>query len=53
MHGFTLVDAFFAGIALAFVGAVWAMHPSIGAPGSAFNPNPEVELGNQREGDTQ
>ncbi len=53
MAAFTQLDAIAAGIALAFVVVVWAMHPSIGAPGSAFNPNPEVELGNQREGDAQ
>lgn len=31
MAEFTQIDAFAAGIALAFVVVVWAMHPSIGA----------------------
>ena len=30
MHAHALIDAFFAGLALAFVVVVWAMHPSIG-----------------------
>ena len=30
MAEFTQIDAFAAGIALAFVVVVWAMHPSIG-----------------------